>query len=224
VSDRPRAAPFVLPRALIFLSSVWLIGSWLLAIGLVPPIHPSSTSYEHGLQMMLLCVTSGLMIGWPLFRLSQSAAGAPLRQTGLDLLVMASMLQVILWPLRLVTSWSLLRTLAIDLTLIGWLVLAGAIVAAAIGTDRPGPRILAMLGCLAMCLLGPALAVFASQPASLDAHRLSPFLAVRALGYGGGAPVEAAGWAWIGVLVVAAVAGWAFLALLATIRARRGAG
>jgi hypothetical protein len=205
--------PIVLPRALIFLASIWLIGSWLLAIGLMPPVHPSSSSYEHGMRMMMLCVTTGLMIGWPLLRLSQVSTPAPIRQTVLDLLVMISMVQVILWPLRLVTTWSISRTGAIDATLVGWLLLAGATVAATIGSDRAGPRNLAMFACLAMCLLGPALAYVGvlSGWLSYSLINLSPLMAVRVLGDGGGAPVAAEQWRWITLLYVAAAAAWTSL-------------
>ena len=96
----------VLPRALIFLASLWLIGSWFLAIGVRPPVQPSASSYEPGVRLMLLCVTTGLMIGWPLLRLSQATSPAPLRQTLLDLVVLLSMAQVVIWLLRLVTTWS----------------------------------------------------------------------------------------------------------------------
>lgn len=205
--------PLVLPRALIFLASLWLVGSWLLAIGLLPPVHPSSSSYEHGLDMMLLCLGTGLMIGWPLLRLSQSATPAPLRQTVLDLLVMGSMIQVIIWPLRLVTAWSLGRTAAIDATLTGWMLLAGAVVASAIGTNRPGPRSVAMLACVAMCLLGPAIAYLSALggPFFEVLANLSPLMAAHMLGNGHGAPLLASELQLIGVLYVAVVGAWGSL-------------
>jgi hypothetical protein len=211
---RRTSPPILLPRALIFLAAIWLIGSWLLAIGLMPPVHPSSASFEHGLRMMLLCLGTGLMIAWPLLRLSQVATGAPLRQTILDLLVIASMLQVIIWPLRLVTTWSVARTTAVDATLVGWLVLAGAVVAAATGSDRKGPRNLAMAACLAMCVLGPALASLGvlGSTLSLTLVKLSPLMAVRTLGDGRGAPVTPEQWRWIALLFSAATSAWVALA------------
>ena len=215
----PPPAPIVLPRALIFLASIWLIGSWLLAIGLLPPVQPSSSSYAHGLRMMLLCLTTGVMIGWPLLRLSQDATAAPMRQTLLDLLVLASMIQVIVWPLRLVTTWSVLRTAAIDATLVGWSTLAGAAVASAIGTRRRGPRNLAMVGCLAMCLLGPALA-YVGALSGRDAPALlmmSPVLSIRALADGGG-PLTGGPWAWTAVLYAATAAAWGALIAYTAVR------
>jgi hypothetical protein len=219
---RRSSPPILLPRSLIFLAAIWLIGSWLLAIGLMPPVHPSSSSFEHGLRMMLLCLGTGLMIAWPLLRLSQTPTLAPLRQTILDLLVIGSMLQVIIWPLRLVTTWSVARTAAVDATLVGWLLLAGAVVAAAIGSARAGPRNLAMLACLCMCLLGPALAslgVIGSR-LSLTLVKLSPIMAIRTLGDGRGAPVTSEQWQWISLLFVAAACTWVALAASAA-RGRR---
>ena len=62
--------PLILPRGLIFLASIWLIGSWFITIGLRTPIQPVSASYTPAVRMMLLCMVVGLMVGWPLLRLS----------------------------------------------------------------------------------------------------------------------------------------------------------
>jgi hypothetical protein len=209
------SSPLPLPRGLIFLASIWLIASWIVAIGIRPPVQPSSASYTPGVREMLMCVTIGLMIGWPLLRLSQSRREYPIRQTLLDLLVLLGLVQVVIWPLRLVTNWTPLRTAAIDATLAGWTMLAGAVVAAAIVTDKRGPRILAMIACLAMCLLGPALA-WLGVMTGLDAMQLvdlSPFLAVRTLGEGGGSHPTDVQWRWILLLAFAVIAGWTALGL-----------
>ena len=195
---------------LIFLSAVWLIGCWLVAIGVRPPLQPSSASYEPQVRIMLLCLTSGFMIGWPLLRLSQSPSRAPGRQTLLDLLVLISMLQVVLWPVRLVTTWSVLRTAAIDATMAGWLLLAGAMVAAGSGSVQPGPRTLAMLGCLGLCFLGPILAVLGLM-SGIDAMgliELSPLMAMLTLGDGGSSPITRTQWSWVVLLHGSAAAVW----------------
>jgi hypothetical protein len=219
------APPLALPRALIFLASLWLIGSWFLAIGIRPPVQPSASSYEPGVRLMLLCVTTGLMIGWPLLRLSQSPSPAPLRQTLLDLAVLLAMMQVVIWLLRLVTTWPPMRTLAIDATLAGWAVLAGAMVAAAIGSRRAGPRNLAMLACLGLCLLAPALAVLGIMGSahSMSLIELSPLLAVRWLGDGGRTLLTIAEWRWIGLLWVAAGLVWLALGLCTALQRRSSA-
>ena len=214
----PPRPTVILPRALIFVASIWLIGSWMITIGFVPPVHPSSASYEPGVQQMLVSLAIGLMIGWPLLRLSQAAHGAARRQTLLDLLVLISMIQVVLWPLRLVTRWSLERTAAIDATLVGWMLVAAAIVAAATATPNRGVRALAMLSCLGLCLVGPALGALGvggelNSPALLE---LSPLIAIRSLGDGGGAPLTAMQWRWLGVLGAAGLLAWIALLLAPT--------
>jgi len=214
-----RSPPLLLPRGLIFLASIWLIGSWLIAIGVRPPVQPSSASYTPGVRLMLFCVTSGLMIGWPLLRLSQTKPYYPIRQTLLDLLVLLGLVQVVVWPLRLVTSWSPLRTAAIDATLAGWVLLSGAVIAAAITTDRRGPRVLAMLACVAMCLLGPA-AAWLGALTGVDALQLvdlSPLMAVRTLGEATGFGPTNVQWRWIMLLGIADAAVWAALAMTSAI-------
>jgi hypothetical protein len=128
----------------------------------------------------------------------------------LDLLVLLGLAQVVIWPLRLVTTWTPWRTAAIDATLAGWLLLAGAMVAAGVATDRGGPRLLAMAACVAMCLLGPALAwlgVLTGVNAT-ELVGLSPLMAVHTLTEGIGTHPTPSQWTWIGLLVFAAVSVW----------------
>ena len=205
----------VLPRGLIFMASIWLIGSWMIAIGLRAPVQPSSATYTPNVRLMVQCVVIGLMIGWPLLRLSQSRPALPIRQSILDLMVLVGLVQVVLWPLRLVTSWTPLRTAAIDATLSGWVILAGAVVTAALVTDRRGPRNLAMFACVSMVLLGPTVAWLGVLTGvnTMDLIELSPLMAVRTLGEGGGAQPTPMQWKLIGVLGAADLAAWLALAL-----------
>jgi hypothetical protein len=207
----------VVPRGLIFLASIWLIASWIIAIGLRAPVQPSSATYTPQVRLMLQCVVIGLMIGWPLLRLSQSKPALPVRQTLLDLIVLMALVQVVLWPLRLVTNWTPLRAAAIDATVCGWLLLAGAFVAAGLGSRTRGPHSLAMLACIALVLLGPA-AAWLGVVGGVDAMELidlSPLMAVRTLGEGGSAQLTPMQWRWIGLLGLADASVW--LALSATI-------
>jgi hypothetical protein len=207
--------PLLLPRGLIFLASLWLIGSWLIAIGVRAPVQPSSASYTPGVRLMLLCVTTGMMTCWPLLRLSQSRPPYPILQTLLDLCVLVGLVQVVVWPLRLVTNWTPLRTAAIDATLIGWVMLAGALMAAAITSDRRGPRNLAMATCIAMCLLGPAMA-WIGTIVGIDVMPLasvSPLMEIRSLAEGGGTLPAQMHWQRVTILGLANVFAWGGLAL-----------
>ncbi len=209
------AEPFTLPRTLIFLAPLWLIGSWILSIGLRQPIHPSTATYTPAVQMMLQCVLVGLIVAWPLYRLSQAPARHPIRQTVVDVLALAVLVQFVVWPLRIFTVWPVVRVLAIDLAMLGWLALAGAVVAAAIGTARPGPRHLAMLVCATMPVLGPTLAwvllLLGMQAPGL--MQLSPMVHVGSIGEGAGGVVRSSHWAMVTLVFLAAAGAWIGLAV-----------
>lgn len=215
--------PLILPRGLIVLSAVWLLISWLIAIGYNMPIQPSAATFTPGVRLMLLCVAIGLMIGWPLLRLSQQPTAWPIRQTMLDLVALLALVQIVIWPMRLITAWPPQRVAAIDATMIGWALLAGAVVAATTGARSRGPRNLGMLACVSMCVLGPALAWVGVLRGSdwMQVISLGPLMAIHTLGKGGGAPPTADQWRWITLLIIAAVAAWVVLWLVHVMRPRR---
>ena len=205
------------------MASLWLVLSWTLALGFGTPVEASSASYTPGVRVMLISVAIGLMIGWPLLRLSQPATSMPMTQTILDVVVLLALLQVVIWPLRLVTPWTPVRTAALDATLVAWTLLVGALVASAVGSPRPGLRNIVMLGCLAICLAGPALAwlVVALSPAAGLADRvltIGTLLEIHTLGLGGGTAPSATQWAWIGLVGLAAATTWAGLSFYTRLR------
>lgn len=194
----PRPTP---PRGLIFLASAWLMISWAMTIGVRPPVQLHAASYTPAVRLLLLSIMSGLVIAWPLVRLSGGLRAWPIRQTLLDLVVLICLAQVVIWPLRLVTSWSPARSAVIDLCLIGW----GAAIAAAtsIGSipARRGMHILrtgAMTVILLLALGVPAATLLTGEslpfggPPPLDAGgdwwakaSLSPLTAMAAITDGG---------------------------------------
>ena len=205
--------PILLPRGLILLACAWLIGSWLLSLGIRPPVEPSSASYTPSVRLMLVYIGIGLMIGWPLLRLSQSAVARPIVQTMLDLMVLLSLIQVVIWPLRLVTPWTLGRTAALDATLVGWTVLGGAVVASAISSRRAGVRNLAIAACLAMCLAGPVVVLVAALVgrSAVQLMNIGPLTGVYHLAQGDRAPITAGQWIVIGMPALAAGLAWTAL-------------
>ncbi len=217
--------PLVLPRGLILIASLWLVTSWVLAIGIRTPVEASSASYTPGVRLMLISAAIGLVIGWPLLRLSQGQVASPIKQTILDLIVLLALVQVVLWPLRLVTPWSPARTAALDATLVAWTVLAGALVASTTGTRRAGPRNIAMMACVCMALAGPVLAIIALsfQPIGSVTHRLlkvGPLLEVYELSGGGRTAPDAGQWRWIMIIALAAGVAWTAQALTTALRGR----
>ena len=221
--QQPAAPTLLLPRGLILMASLWLVISWTAAIGFHTPIEASSASYTPGVRLMLISAAIGLMIAWPLLRLSQTPTPFPLKQTVLDIVVLLALVQVVIWPLRLVTSWTAARTAALDMTLVSWAILAGAFVASAVGSSRRGPRNLAILGCVGVCLIGPvfALITMAVPPFKGPVLRLlhvGPLLEVHMLGNGGGTPPEPAQWRWIALVALTGLLAWGGLVV---VRSRR---
>jgi hypothetical protein len=217
--------PLVLPRGLILLASIWLVVSWAVAIGFRAPVEASSASYTPGVRLMLISAAIGLIIAWPLLRLSQGRAEYPMKQTLLDLIVLLALVQVVIWPLRLVTPWSPARTAALDATLVAWTILAGALVASATGTQRTGPRNLAITACIAMCLAGPALALVGLRIGSMTGMtpkllQVGPLLEIYTLSLGGRTAPDGGQWAWISIVALAGSAAWGVLIAMAFARGR----
>jgi hypothetical protein len=178
--------------------------------------------------MMLISAAIGLIIGWPLLRVSQSRAEYPLMQTLLDLIVLLALVQVVIWPLRLVTPWSPARTAALDATLVAWTVLAGALVASATGSSRTGPRNIAIIACVTMCLIGPVLVLIGVHGSGLSGLtprllQIGPLLEVYALGQGGRTAPSGGQWAWISLVALAGAAAWAGLITITLTRSRTNA-
>ncbi len=217
--------PLVLPRGLIFLASIWLVVSWAVAIGFRTPVDASSASYTPGVRLMLITAAIGLIIGWPLLRVSQSRAEYPMTQTLLDLIVLLALVQVVIWPLRLVTPWSPARTAALDATLVVWTILAGALVASATGSDRTGPRNIAIIACVTMCLVGPVLAMIGIRGNAMTGLtpqllQAGPLLEVYTLSHGGRTAPGGAQWMWISMVALAGAAAWAGLITITMMRGR----
>ena len=102
--------------------------------GLRPPIQPVTASYVNAVTMMVLSTLTGIMIGWPLMRTSGRRFTAPFRQTLLDMAVLACAVQVIIWPLRLVCTWSTLQALLLTVELTAWILVLGALIRVGAGT------------------------------------------------------------------------------------------
>ena len=216
--------PLLLPRGLILAAAAWLIFSWILSVGLTPPVEASSASYTPGVRLMLVYITIGLMIGWPLLRLSQAPKYWPLTQTILDMVVLLSLIQVVIWPLRLITPWTLDRTAALDATMAAWTLLVGAIIASAIGTNKFGVRNLAIIGCIAISLLGPAIGLFVSTRgnSAFSIVQLGPIISVHKLASeGGNSRVASLQWMMIMIPTMAAILAWAALGIITNIRANK---
>ncbi len=199
--------PLPIPRGLVFAASGWITVSWVVAMGLDPPLQPSTSVYTPAARMLLVSLVIGATIGWPLVRLCSAVPKRPIASSLLDVVTLIALLQVLLWPLRLVTSWTVDRTLLIDAHGITWLLLTGGVVALA--TAREGAiRVWMMILLLGWLGLPPLLSDILESPPIVT--RISPLSHVWMLASGGPAAPAPGAWQFPMVeLAVAMVLWWA---------------
>jgi len=125
------ARPLFIPRGLVMLASAWVFLGWVSIFGLRPPVQPQAASYAAGIQMLMVLVGVGIGIAWPLLRLSGRPSRAPLAQSAMDGIALLVLLQVVVWPLRLVTNWTLPRTVALLAAIAASIFLVAALLAIA---------------------------------------------------------------------------------------------
>ncbi|MEC8321542.1 MAG: hypothetical protein VX012_09030, partial [Planctomycetota bacterium] len=105
-----------------------------------------------GLKMLCSSLLIGVTLGWPLTRLVGCRFVKPIRQTVLDMTVVTAGILVTIWPLRLLSSWSIEQTTLITGVLVSWTCLVGGVICLGTAPDRPGIRGAIILGLF--CLIG----------------------------------------------------------------------
>ena len=149
------------PRGLVLLSAAWIAVSWLVSFGLRMPLQVSAGALTPGVRSMLICCALGALVAWPMLRLCQAAPRAPVRSTLLDAATVIVLLQTVLWPLRLATTWVPERTALIDVVLVAHVLACCGIVTAALPWRSGAVRGFAMAACL-LVAAGPASVLAAS--------------------------------------------------------------
>lgn len=174
------------PRGLLMLAAAWILLSLLIAFGTKPPILPLASSYGPAIRVAIIAMAAGVVVGWPLLRLTLPARRWPRRGVLLDLAVILGAIQVSVWPMRLAAGWSIERTLAIDACLGGWALVAAVFCLWGSRTDARGTRTSATVLLLAL-LLGPPLVgtALAAEPSAWIESRFAaasePFLGLHRL-------------------------------------------
>lgn len=175
LADQPsRVPPDPPPRGLLIVAAGWILLSLLVAFGPSPPILPLASSYAPAIRVAVLAMAAGLVIAWPLLRLSLPARRWPRRGVLLDSVVLLGAVQVSIWPMRLAAGWAIDRTLAIDACLCGWTLLAGTVCLWGARSDGRSARTAAMATLLALLLLPAALAAAVAD--DLAAGLANPFV------------------------------------------------
>ena len=157
----------IMPRGLVLAWCFWLIGSWCVALWI--------DSTVPAVRWMIFASLLGLMVIWPLIRLSQdiTQGAARLSAPGNDpnetetsaltpLVILADwfslilVFQTVVWPLRLTTRWSVEQAAWLDAAVAAWSLLAAAIVAFGCSSRSAARRVVAMILCLLLLLGEPA--------------------------------------------------------------------
>lgn len=212
-SETTPVHPAELPRGLVFGGSIWVAASWLVAIGVRPPLQPTSTAYTPAARMLIVALTIGVVVAWPLARFSTASPRRPIAAAMLDTVTLLALTQIVLWPLRLVTSWTVPRLSILAIDLLATSVLVGGLIAL-LGWNRSG-RTLAMGGLLAWLVGPPLIGLGLSNPTAFS--ELSPLVRAWSLGGGGPAAPDPGTWAQTIVLGVVGCMLWA-LAIRSTPR------
>lgn len=175
----PSMRALLVPRGLVMLAALWVFCSWILLFGFRPPVQPQAASYGPTLELLFALIGVGIAIGWPLLRLSARPSSAPILQPVFDALAIFVLMQVVVWPLRLVSNWTLPRTWLVVGALAVSLAVTGAILALALGSPSRRTRTHAMIASvtaallpIAVLIVGEAIAptgspVFADSPRAL---------------------------------------------------------
>ena len=143
------------PRGLVLGSSIWIAISWIVLVGPRPPLQPTSMSYTPAIRMMVQSMLLLTIVAWPLVRLSLPDRPRPLVSAAMDTVAMLVLWQIVLWPMRLVTTWPIGRVVALDAEVVTACIAAGTVVACCCrGTAA---RIIGMAGLLTWSLGIPAI-------------------------------------------------------------------
>lgn len=203
------------PRPFAFLWTIFLLGGAVLTVLRAGAVRGMEIDAARTPARALLVVIGvGLIIVWPLIRLSQQAPERPARAALQDLLVALCPVQAVLWPLTLIGRWNWDITLALSVYYSAWAILAGALVALGTGSRRVSDRSWWMLGAVVIAIGAPTLGLVSARVgAGMDPRYLlpSPVTApfVVTASPGGRRPIVPPDlWVWSAALAGAGLVGW----------------
>jgi hypothetical protein len=132
-----RGEPRTFAAAWIF----FLVAATTVSIGTVGLFGLVSTDvYRPAAKVMLMIVAAGVVLLWPMVRLSQEAPAKPLRSIGVDLIILIMPVQAVVWPQSLswMAAWPVEVAGALAALIAAWAVLVGGMIATYLGTVERG--------------------------------------------------------------------------------------
>jgi len=174
------------PRMLALFWSVYLFGAAVLTVMRIPMLGQSTELrfVQSASRMLLLLIAVGMVVLWPMVRLSQASPRRPVVATMIDLSLLLITAQAVIWPLTWLGKWPASVTAGVTTILASWTLLVGALVAMGVSRRAGRGRSMWMLVVVALVCGAPGLALLAGRIGSpiMDEIALaSPLTGVYAL-------------------------------------------
>lgn len=159
------------PRTFAFLWAMFLMFAALVALGVVLTGGiVSLDAYQPLSRGLVVTISVGVLIFWPLLRLSQDVPHeGSLLAIAKDLFIVLVPVQAVVWPQMFLARWSVETVLAMSLALTAWTLVTGAVLVLALrrrGTVRTGWMML----CIALAIGGLVIGI-ASGMSDMDPLR-----------------------------------------------------
>lgn len=204
------------PRTFAFLWAIFLMLASIGALGsVVAGGVISLDSYQPLSRVLLLVVTVGVLVFWPLVRLCQERpAEGSLSSVSKDLIVLLVPLQAVVWPQMALARWSFDVVLATACALASWGLLVGAVLVLALRRD--GTRRGWWMGVVLVLAIGGSVAGVATGMVSPDLTRPGGVSSAPAIVLCSGVGLVAdisADRSWAGVWAVVQPQHWAAIIL-----------
>jgi hypothetical protein len=199
----------------------------------------SAGSYGPAARIMLVVVSLGATLLWPMVRLSQaSPRGSVISHVLADVFIILMPIQFVLWPLMVLANWPLVIVAGVAAMIAAWVVLAGGLLALGltgtpvreIGDPRLVSRaawmgamvVLVMLGPVSMLMLG-----MMKRTAPAWWPMVSPITGIPAMtgvGLSGPqSPISMGQWESIGVVAGVGLALWVVAGIRSAVGGRNRA-
>ncbi|MDX2114922.1 MAG: hypothetical protein SFZ24_04775 [Planctomycetota bacterium] len=171
------------PRPLALLWALYLMSGSLLTLFTVRSLTvPTTEQFVLGCRGLMLVIVLGLCVLWPALRLSQAYPEKPTRSVLGDLGVLLAPVQAVVWPMPLLTYWSLEVTAGLSLMLTSWSLVAAVVVRWSYGrADGWGRRWATTAGLVALVAAAPAALAALGGWGGRAVELLSPLTAVWGL-------------------------------------------
>lgn len=129
------------PRPLALLWSFYLMASALVTLLRVRSLTmPTTEQFAFGCRSMVLMVLVGVALLWPMVRLSQQFPKRANRSLLADLVVLLIPVQAVVWPMGLLTHWSIEITGAMAASISAWALMSAGFLACAFSRGNSPPR------------------------------------------------------------------------------------